>query len=359
MPQTEKFCAALKGAAFHGQTGAMDYSPFNFPRGLGDNSEKAHATGAWAPPPVIARYSHQLDDPHRARDAVLFGAFPSAAAFSWLRARESDLTALGERVAGDAKERDRIHGMMRMAMSARADLVAVRDDRHIVTIAGTRAGKGRSAILPNLAHYGGSVVVIDPKGENATLTAHRRGAGGGDVQGLGQKICVLDPFKQATVADAQRASFNPLDTLDGGIDDIDQAALIADALIVPGGDRDAHWDESARAWVHALILHVRQTRANGSLLDVQDLVGGDRDGWREAVARLGDDAPESALSFLLDAMQRSLAYDGLIAAQGALMAAMGDNERGSVISTAARNLKFLIEKIKKSRFRASRSPPAG
>ena len=51
------------------------------------------------------------------------------------------------------------------------------DDRHLLTIAGSRAGKGVSLIIPNLLFYEGSALVIDPKGENARVTAGRRGKG--------------------------------------------------------------------------------------------------------------------------------------------------------------------------------------
>lgn len=54
--------------------------------------------------------------------------------------------------------------------------VGWKDDRHLVTIAGSRAGKGRSAIIPNLLIYPGSVICIDPKGENARFTAAIRAA---------------------------------------------------------------------------------------------------------------------------------------------------------------------------------------
>ena len=50
------------------------------------------------------------------------------------------------------------------------------DNRHMLTIAGSRGGKGVSQIIPNLIFYEGSAVVIDPKGENAARTAGRRGA---------------------------------------------------------------------------------------------------------------------------------------------------------------------------------------
>lgn len=57
-------------------------------------------------------------------------------------------------------------------------LVGIEDDRHIVTLATTRAGKGRSLIIPNLLTWPGSALVIDPKGQNACVTALVRGKGG-------------------------------------------------------------------------------------------------------------------------------------------------------------------------------------
>ena len=63
-------------------------------------------------------------------------------------------------------------------------------------------------ILPNLARYHGSVCVLDPKGENATLTAERRGNGRGiPAGGLGQEVYVIDPFEKASVDAAYRSGF--------------------------------------------------------------------------------------------------------------------------------------------------------
>jgi type IV secretion system protein VirD4 len=47
--------------------------------------------------------------------------------------------------------------------------VGVDDDRHVCTFAGSRSGKGRAAIVPNMLHYPGSVLATDPKGELATI----------------------------------------------------------------------------------------------------------------------------------------------------------------------------------------------
>jgi type IV secretion system protein VirD4 len=59
--------------------------------------------------------------------------------------------------------------------------------RHLLSVAPTRSGKGVSLIIPNLLNYMGSIIVIDPKGENAYLTAKRR-------RELGQKTYILDPW---------------------------------------------------------------------------------------------------------------------------------------------------------------------
>ena len=67
--------------------------------------------------------------------------------------------------------------------------IGVGDDRHALTIAGSRAGKGRAAIIPNMLRYSGSVLAIDPKGELALATAEVR------ASKLGQRVVVVDPIR--------------------------------------------------------------------------------------------------------------------------------------------------------------------
>src|ERR1035438_6220844 len=88
------------------------------------------------------------------------------------------------------------------------------DDRHVCLVSGSRGGKGTTSIIPTLLTWPGSVCVVDPKGENATVTAARRGKGSEHCQGLGQAVQVLDPFKAAQVGDSLYGRFNPLDALD-------------------------------------------------------------------------------------------------------------------------------------------------
>ena len=64
-----------------------------------------------------------------------------------------------------------------------------------MTVAGSRAGKSSTVLIPNLRQYPGSVVVLDPKGELARATIEHR-------RRMGQKCFVLDPFGETGVPTA-------------------------------------------------------------------------------------------------------------------------------------------------------------
>jgi type IV secretion system protein VirD4 len=129
------------------------------------------------------------------------------------------------------------------------------DDRHIVTIAGSRAGKSRSVLIPNLKRYRGSAVVIDPKGELAQETANLRA-------GWGQQVYVLNPFNvmgwgtngHNPCAELLRS---PPETLTA------DAAQLADSLILDNA-KDPHWTDSAKNLIVGLLLQTITT-------DVQSL----------------------------------------------------------------------------------------
>ncbi|TCP38070.1 type IV secretory system conjugative DNA transfer family protein [Rhodovulum marinum] len=246
--------------------------------------------------------------------------------------------------------------------------VGYHDDRHMVTIAGSRAGKGRSCIIPNLCLWPQSCVVIDPKGENAYHTAAPR------ARKAGHTVAVLDPFNESGVPEELKTTFNPLDLIDDGRPDgnpdaIDDAALIADALVVASDERDAHWDESARAFIEALILYVcareRPESGQRDLIRVRDLL------MRGAVdiARRTKDLAEQRekplsdsqidpFAILLNEMEHSTAFDGVIAGAAAALRQIGERERGSILSTARRNTKFLDSPAMRATLRRSAFDPA-
>jgi type IV secretion system protein VirD4 len=120
-----------------------------------------------------------------------------------------------------------------------------------------------------LCLYKGSVICLDPKGENAMITAERRGQGNSFCKGLEQKIFVIDPFGITKgLPDEMRTSFNPLSLLYADSDSVvEDAALIAEALVVSTDDKAAHWDESAcfqnrTRWSNALFVLARSTDGN-------------------------------------------------------------------------------------------------
>lgn len=149
-------------------------------------------------------------------------------------------------------------------------LIGIEDDRHILTVAGSRAGKS-VGLISNLLFYPGSVLATDPKGELASLTAKRR-------TGLGQRIHVLDPFGVAGDAVANwRASYNPLDVLrPESATFLEDAALIAESMVVQAPDqKDPHWDESARNFIEGVIVHVATAPQYGDkrhLVTVRELL---------------------------------------------------------------------------------------
>ncbi|MFT8247186.1 type IV secretory system conjugative DNA transfer family protein, partial [Roseomonas sp. BN140053] len=188
-------------------------------------------------------------------------------------------------------------------------VLGLNDDRHMVTVAGSRAGKGRAAIVPNMLLYPGSVLATDPKGELATITARQRS------EGLNQSVYVLDPFKIAK-GNAQRfwASFNPIALMREELL-VEDASLIADALVVKA-DKDPHWDESARTFIEGVILHVRTSpdhEDERSLVTVQTLIA---EGSLEPLE--GEDAkPTRSFDALEEAMRGNDACEGVIRAAAA------------------------------------------
>jgi type IV secretion system protein VirD4 len=217
-------------------------------------------------------------------------------------------------------------------------LVGIDDNRHMMTVAGSRTGKGVSAIIPNLIFYKGSVLVIDPKAELANITARRR------AEGMGQQVYVLDPFNRAAPwVEEYKASYNPLSILKPDSPTlVEDAGLISDALVIAGGN-DPHWDDSARNFIEGIVLHVATYPAyegRRNLVTVRRLL------MSGSTVALGDQEATG-----MDGLQVEMLHNvELLSDSGggeALEAAAADffdkpdNERMSVLSTSRRHTKFL------------------
>lgn len=221
--------------------------------------------------------------------------------------------------------------------------IGIGDDRHAVLCAGSRAGKGRSCLIPTLLEYAGPVLALDPKGELANVTARRRSE-------LGQRVCIVDPFGVTAERLAPlRTGFNPMALLARDSPSlIVDAGLIADALVISSPQADPHWDESARNLIEGIVLHVATYpgyEGRRNLVTVRELIKhafskvadlpDDFDGEAPPVLRAelvhnvgltAEDEPD--LSAALDAAAQDF-YD------------KPDRERASVLSVALRNTKFL------------------
>jgi type IV secretion system protein VirD4 len=128
------------------------------------------------------------------------------------------------------------------------------DNRHLCTFGATRSGKGATVIAQALLQVPHSVVVVDPKGQNAAVTARHRKA-------MGQDVFVLNPFGLHTGAPwhLPRHRYNPLAHLDiNSPNVVADAAALSQALILTQG-RDPYFDDTARDLVTALILYLAST----------------------------------------------------------------------------------------------------
>jgi type IV secretory pathway TraG/TraD family ATPase VirD4 len=223
-----------------------------------------------------------------------------------------------------------------------------RDDRHVCLVSGSRGGKGTSFIIPSLIEWPGSICVVDPKGENATITAARRGGGSQYADGLGQAVRVLDPFKAGQVDESLRGRFNPLDALDPENEEtVDEAGRIADAIVVVHESNDPFWDESARSMVKGLILHVLtapEYEGRRNLVTLRKLVL--RGDWEavEALKGAGERDIPPAHGLLWTAVANNTAFAGLVAGIGDSFTNMllnSPKQFESVLQVANRNTEFL------------------
>jgi len=188
--------------------------------------------------------------------------------------------------------------------------------RHLLTVAPTRAGKGVSTIIPNLLTYPGSAIIIDPKGENATITYDRRAA-------IGRSFA-LDPWG---ITGKPVARFNPLDLLTADSPTlIEDALLIADALVVHEGGDSSFWADEARALIMGFLLHIAtspteaETRTLGRLRDI--------------LTSTPDELADVGL-----AMAES--DHPVVVSSAARLISKSENERSGVMSTAQQNTHFL------------------
>lgn len=203
-------------------------------------------------------------------------------------------------------------------------MIGIKDDRHVTLTVGSRGGKTVSVLAPMLLSgpVNRSFVVIDPKLELADLSLPFR------AEKLGQWAGIMDPFKRCHPALAgYRVSFNPMSILTRDSDTIaEDAGLLSDAIVMPSGGNDQHWDESAKAIIEGLLLHVATYPAyegRRSLVTLRHLL----------MHEMGET--------LRKEMDKNPAVDGIVQGAASDFFDRADNERAGVLSTTRRHTKFL------------------
>ena len=213
--------------------------------------------------------------------------------------------------------------------------VGYNGDQHILTVAPTRSGKGTCAIIPALLEHPSGVFCIDPKGENAIITAKAR------EKVAGQRVHILDPWNLACgTLGCEQAQFNPLDILKPDSDDLaDDALMVADALVMPT-NTESFWVDEARAMIMGFILYL--------------VCSPDEEGQR-TLGRLREILSFGPDEFMevRDAMC-AMTDVRLVRDAGNRIKQKSERELASVISTAQQNTHFLEgQKIRKSLARST------
>lgn len=214
----------------------------------------------------------------------------------------------------------------------------IKDDRHLFVVAGSRAGKGTTLIIPNLITWPGGVFCIDPKGENASITAMRRGTAakakgsGTSVAAdrmLGQKIAILDPF--GTVrgpARRYRVTYDPMSDIEKGSDDeADRIFTLAEAIVLSEQGSGSHFTDTAEMVLAGLIEAVLHIEPN----ERRSLA------WCRTVYQQGYEKMLEYLE-LAPPTKAGIARDAY-----AILADAGEEEGGSISTTLSRQIRWMSD----------------
>ncbi len=203
-------------------------------------------------------------------------------------------------------------------------------ESHTLIVAPSRTGKGTRVILPTLLLYKSSLITIDPKGENAAITARYR------RDQLGHTVHILNPWSvHGSLFQGygfSRATFNPLDVLDPKDPNI---VGIANSLAVTichqGSVNDSFWQDNATAMLAGIMLWVTdapgETKTLGHVADI--VSGGEK----------ADDLRKT----LFPRMVASSSYRGAMRKLVGRFVQMDDKTYSGIIAQLSKSLQFLAD----------------
>jgi type IV secretion system protein VirD4 len=119
----------------------------------------------------------------------------------------------------------------------------------VAVIARSRSGKGAGIVIPNLFEWPDSLICVDPKRENYTITAGHRAR-------EGHAVFLFDPFSESR----NTARWNPLGYIpDDPVLRINGLQRISDMLYQESPGVDPFWTASARTLFLGIGLYVFET----------------------------------------------------------------------------------------------------
>ena len=207
--------------------------------------------------------------------------------------------------------------------------VFTKPEAHTLIMAPTRTGKGTRIIVPTLLRYMGSMLVIDPKGENAAIAGRQR------LTSIGPTY-ILNPWGVLTAQLAERglnpSRYNPLDVIRRGDPDaVSIAHTMAETICARSEGKDsAYWEGNATAILTAVLLWLA-----------------DRDGETKTLARV-----RQIVTLPLDRLQQeyfvpmsaSTAFGGAIAENiGPFLSGGDSRDLPAILRTLAEATRFVSD----------------
>jgi type IV secretion system protein VirD4 len=214
-----------------------------------------HGKPLQATPLTIARYSYYYGQHPDVRLRLQWSSGVGAALIGF-----TALVALTRRpraLHGDARfeQRSRIaraglFSPVGIILSRRGSrLLRLPGQQGVAVIARSRSGKGAGIVIPNLFDWPDSVICVDPKKENYTVTA-------GDRARRGHAVYLFDPFSETR----HTARWNPLGYIPNDpLLRVNGLQRIADMLYPESPGVDPFWSASARTLFLGIALYVFET----------------------------------------------------------------------------------------------------
>ena len=206
-------------------------------------------------------------------------------------------------------------------------------ENHTLIVAPTRTGKGTRVIVPTLLLYQSSLITLDPKGENAAITARYR------RDQLGHRVHIVNPWGVHADLFEKRgfkpATLNPLDLLDRNDRTVvANAKALAHAICIrPAGEKGSYWQSASAALLAALLLWVTDEPGEIKTLGrVADLASGGEE---------GGDLRET----LLPKLVASSSFRGAMRKFVGPMVKIADDTWSGIIGNLSDSLQFLTDDL--------------